>query len=743
MSTRVYFNGTSIAIPGAYSVIDTSGMFTKYDGNEVKVLAILGESEGGEPNALNFIDDPTVGRKLLKGGELLKACEKAWNPVSKSKPSVALGGASRICAIRTNQATKSVLDTPNLKFQSKDWGKNTQYFVSISDGELSQTKALMVYDPVRDVYENYNNLGNLFTIKYEGPADSAVISIKKQEDDELHLTTELGYMVTTPAVEGSKAVGKIKFDVNSMTASSDGTGDLSSDEFAVGSTVTVEVPDGDSTKELNFIVTDVNGINIEETEFSDSSNPKTVFEFDIQSEDYGVAYNLTDVVVKSITKPTKYDTDGSIIASFSPELISDIETNKVLAFNSVTVTTDNGVDEIPEVSEMNYTKDLDMVLNKANYRNFKKLADDIASYEGYTVSAKNNFNTNLQVTDIDLIYGQVELKDTTYRLTAICADIHNTLDRLSEMIEVTTEYEQIPIVENIDYSQLQGGTEGTSPNSWLQFFEALSNFDISYIVPLTDDESIHAELQAHCNEMSGVIGRERRGIVGGHTQETVAQTVARARMFSDARMQVVHGGFYDYNQDSEVELYPPYMLAAAHGGRACRLEDGEPATHDVYRMLAPEYKLTRTEINELLDAGALAFEYVLGSTASETPYTRLVQDLTTDTLNKDSVHTERATGALADSILKEVRRDLDELLTGKRTAASDMESAKNHVVSILTNRLRKNQIVAFKNVKLTKVGTVTYVYFDIAPAEPNNFTLITAYFYSETLTSSNNGLSQL
>lgn len=742
MSTRVYFNGTSIAIPGAYSVIDTSGMFTKYDGNEVKVLAILGESEGGEPNALNFIDDPTVGRKLLKGGELLKACEKAWNPVSKSKPSVALGGASRICAIRTNQATKSVLDTPSLKFQSKDWGKNTQYFVSISDGELSQTKSLMVYDPVRDNYENYNNLGNLFTIKYEGAADSAVISIKKQEDNELHLVTELGYNVTIPAVLGSKAVGKVKFDVNSMTPSGDGSNDLSSDEFAVGSIITVEVPDGDSTKELKFIVTDVNGINIEETEFSDSSHPKTVFEFDIQAENSGVAYNLTDVTVKSITKPTKYDTDGSVIATFPPEPISDIESNKNMSFNSVTISTDSGVDEIPEKVEMNYTKDLDMVLNKANYRNFKKLANDISSYEGYKVAMKQNYNTNLQVTDIDYL-DRVELKDTTYRLTAICADIHNTLDRLSEMIEVTTEYEQTPIVENIDYSQLQGGIEGTSPNSWLPFFESLSNFDISYIVPLTDDESIHAELQSHCNEMSGVIGRERRGIVGGHTQETVAQTVARARMFSDARMQVVHGGFYDYNQDSEIELYPPYMLAAAHAGRACRLEDGEPATHDVYRMLAPEYKLTRTDINELLDAGALAFEYVLGSTASETPFTRLVQDLTTDTLNKDSVHTERATGALADSILKEVRRDLDELLTGKRTSASDMESAKNHVVSILTNRLRKNQIVAFKNVKLTKVGTVTYVYFDIAPAEPNNFTLITAYFYSETLTSSDNGLSQL
>ena len=199
-------------------------------------------------------------------------------------------------------------------------------------------------------------------------------------------------------------------------------------------------------------------------------------------------------------------------------------------------------------------------------------------------------------------------------------------------------------------------------------------------------------------------------------------------------MQVVHGGFYDINGNNELQLYPPYILAAQHAGRAAFLEDGEPATHDVYRMSAPEYKLEREEVTQLLQGGVLAFEFVLGKTGTSQSYVRLVQDLTTDITSTDTVHTERATGALADSINKEIRDELDDLLTGKRTGIGDLTSAKNKVISILENRKRKSHIVQYKDVYVTKTGTVTEIDYSVAPAEPNNFTLITAHYYSETLT---------
>ena len=34
---------------------------------------------------------------------------------------------------------------------------------------------------------------------------------------------------------------------------------------------------------------------------------------------------------------------------------------------------------------------------------------------------------------------------------------------------------------------------------------------------------------------------------------------------------------------------------------------------------------------------------------------------------------------------------------------------------------------------MTKTGTVTTVEYSVAPAEPNNFTLITGHYYSESI----------
>ena len=63
-----------------------------------------------------------------------------------------------------------------------------------------------------------------------------------------------------------------------------------------------------------------------------------------------------------------------------------------------------------------------------------------------------------------------------------------------------------------------------------------------------------------------------------------------------------------------------------------------------------------------------------------------------------------------------------------------MTSAKNKVISILDNRKRKSHIIQYKDVYVTKTGTVTEIDYSVAPAEPNNFTLITAHYYSETIT---------
>ena len=48
-------------------------------------------------------------------------------------------------------------------------------------------------------------------------------------------------------------------------------------------------------------------------------------------------------------------------------------------------------------------------------------------------------------------------------------------------------------------------------------------------------------------------------------------------------------------------------------------------------------------------------------------------------------------------------------------------------------RKKKEQIIDYKDVYVSKIGTVTTVEYSVAPAEPNNFTLITGHYYSESI----------
>lgn len=583
MSKSVYFNGENITIPGAYSNIDTTAMTGK-SGSQAKIIAIIGESDGGEPSAVQFFTSPSAARRVLKGGELLKAMEKAWNPVSGSKEGVSLNGASTIACIRTNAGTKSTYTFKNgnndvCTVESKDWGSHTNYQLKLDESDTSRCVDLVVYDQANDYYETFAGLGDLFTIKYTGTAAYAVLSITKS-----------------------------------------------------------------------------NGV---------------------------------------LTLQTKTGADAD-----------------------------------------SATADISLTLDPKLFKSIPALINELSAYENYTVTA-GNFNGRLSVTDIDPIAAtSIATGDgQALRVTAVLADMANKLKVSSNLVQVKTSNNAYTLQDTDGaYVAMTGGTAGATPSSWATLFDKLSNFDIFYIVPLTSDASIHAELLTHIEEMSGNIGKERRGIVGGAINESVTDVIQRSRELSSARMQVVYGGFYDIdNATKQSTLYPPYMLAAQHAGRAAGLDDGEPATHDVYRMSAPEFQLERDDIAQLIDGGVLAFEYVLGRTSSESAYTRLVWDLTTDTTHDDSVHVERATGALADSINREIREALDAMLTGKRAGNTDVTSAKNRVISILQERQRKEHIVAFKGVTVEKEGTVTTVDYNVAPSEPNNFTLITAHFYSEPI----------
>ena len=102
----VTFNGKTFTNPGIYSAIKSDMTYSKQSSGS-KIIALIGESTGGEPNTVHFFSNPSSAKEVLKSGDLLKACNKAWNPVSRTKEGLTLGGADIIACIRANKATRA------------------------------------------------------------------------------------------------------------------------------------------------------------------------------------------------------------------------------------------------------------------------------------------------------------------------------------------------------------------------------------------------------------------------------------------------------------------------------------------------------------------------------------------------------------------------------------------------------------------------------------------------------------
>ena len=108
------FHGNHYNTPGVYSYAISEMRAKKADG--ALNIAIIGESKGGIPGKIAFIDDYDIAKDVLKGGDLLKACEKAYDPVKYTRSGLELGGADLIFAIRANNATKAITNI----YQPKD-----------------------------------------------------------------------------------------------------------------------------------------------------------------------------------------------------------------------------------------------------------------------------------------------------------------------------------------------------------------------------------------------------------------------------------------------------------------------------------------------------------------------------------------------------------------------------------------------------------------------------------------------
>lgn len=689
----VYFNGKLITLPGAYSAVESSMTSTK-ETNGAKVLALIGECTGGEPGTIQFFTEPGVAKKVLKSGELLRAAQKAWNPVSKTKEGVALGGANVIACIRSNKATKGVSNITQSTVESAVIGSVTSSLSPSSTGKIVASGD----------FTGTTNATIKITITSESTQELANAKFNwsyADEADGFRLESDIPcYATATLIAEGVS----ILFNAGAYTYG---------DTFLIPCTAAVTITEPvftiqskDWGSNVNFVKHKVGNGTLPDT--------KKLTIYNGATETYEVYDNIGGAFSVKYTGSQAY-------AALS--IVSDGKGNAIKLQTLI------GADAATAVV------DVDLDLSIKTYKTIKSLTSYLSGFEDYEVTLYTAYNPELTVNDLDFM-DKTDIKTASgVNVTAILPDMKKVVAFQSQFCEITLINREVSNYTNYDLTALVGGSEGKSPASWVEYYEILSRYNITYLVPLTSDLSILAECQEHVEYMSDSMGKERRMVCGRGNNLTVEAAISDAMRFSSDRVQYVYPGMYDLNELNEVTLYPAYILAAQHAGRAAALPDGEAATHDHYKMSGIEKELEPDQITQLLNAGVVTFEFLIASDAYTSSSVRLVQDITTYTSDTDQLYVERAVGITADSLNKDMREAMDNMLIGKRTTTAVLTSARNRILSILQQRVKNEIIVAYKDVNVYKQDGAVWVDYAVAPAEPTNFVLIQGHFYNEDLAS--------
>ena len=172
----VFFNGRLWVTPAVMSLVDDSRMYNK-NLSVGNVLCIIGRSEGGKPLSPIYLSSPYEAKEVLRGGELLKACEKAFDPSPQTV------GPSHVVAIRVNpavQATGALRDTGGnvaVVLTSEDYGKYTSGIrLKVETGSERGKKVTTQFGLMYYSADNVHR--DAFAVQYVGSEASATITME-------------------------------------------------------------------------------------------------------------------------------------------------------------------------------------------------------------------------------------------------------------------------------------------------------------------------------------------------------------------------------------------------------------------------------------------------------------------------------------------------------------------------------------------------------------------------------------
>lgn len=239
----VFFNGRLWVSPATMSVVDDSAMFNK-NASVGNVLAIIGKADGGKPfTALRF-GSAQEARAVLRGGEGLKAVEKAFDPSSETF------GPSEVVFVRVNPATQAALtikDAANagvIDLLTDGYGKFANNVkVKIESASVAGKKLTTQFG--NDYYSADNVARNAFSVSYAGSETAATVTVEPTK-----VTLVAGSATTEIDLNDFATVGQLVDRINATAGFSAAVLDGNSEKAALNgldSAVALDVKAGSKT----------------------------------------------------------------------------------------------------------------------------------------------------------------------------------------------------------------------------------------------------------------------------------------------------------------------------------------------------------------------------------------------------------------------------------------------------------------------------------------------------------------
>lgn len=287
-------------------------------------------------------------------------------------------------------------------------------------------------------------------------------------------------------------------------------------------------------------------------------------------------------------------------------------------------------------------------------------------------------------------------------------------------------------IDNNTYG-FAGADDGTiTATDWTNAFSVLQNVPAYFVVPMTGNLTYHKTAQSHVEYMSSVNGRfEKLAICGADLGETAANAILNAASMNSKRVVRVWPGVKDYDVSGNLQTYPPYYAAAQVAGLlSSQTDPAEPLTNKTIPISGIETISSIATIDNLVNGGVFTYKNdpVRGFV--------IVQSLTTWTGDTKFARREVSTLRAADAVSKRVRDAVVSKIGSKSTVF--LQSALQSIVTSVLGQAEQNGLIvadptnptlfpAFKNVVVRVSGDAFYIDFNISPAKPANYILITAY----------------